>query len=171
MLVNVCLCFCVPDSGSSPIVVWSQRSHIWSKLRGIRDDFDKWVANGSDPTDTVHSKIVPNGAIYSLGYDPVKDDLYWNDKAKHSIYRQPRTASFKAGDNGDGVKTLFAAGAESEIDGIAVDWMTKMVYFTDYKKRWIGVVASGKHAANMYRILFHTDLGDPKGITLDPYEG
>lgn len=164
--------FCpIPEAVSSPVVLWSQKSHIWSKLRGIRDDFDNWVENDSAPADTVQSRTVENGAFYSLGYDPVSDDLYWNDKAEHTIYRQARTSSLKEATYNNGIKKLFSAGTESEIDGIAVDWLTEMVYFTDFKKRWVGVVASGSRTADMYRILFHTDLGDPKGITLDPFEG
>ena len=117
----------------------------------------------------VQSRTVTHGVFSALGYDPVTDDLYWNDKAQNTIYRQSRTETFKAA--GDLATTIFTAERQSEIDGLAVDWLTAMVYFADGGKRQIAVVASGSRTTGMHRVLFHTDLGDPKGITLDPHEG
>ena len=117
----------------------------------------------------VQSRTMTHGAFSALGYDPVTDDLYWNDKAQNTIYRQSRTETFNAA--GDLARTLFAAGKQSDIDGLAVDWLAAMVYFADGKKQQIAVVASGSRATGMHRVLFHTDLGEPKGITLDPHEG
>ena len=61
------------------------------------------------------------------------------------------------------------SGISKEVNGIAVDWLSGSLYWTDALYNWISVCDSQRF--EIYRHLVTTGLDKPIGIAVDPVEG
>lgn len=66
-------------------------------------------------------------------------------------------------------ETLFA-GTSSEVHGLAVDWLSRNLYFSDALYDWIILITidPGKH---FYKIIVNDQLDSPHGLAVDPIHG
>ncbi|KAK3747611.1 hypothetical protein QZH41_013666, partial [Actinostola sp. cb2023] len=102
---------------------------------------------------------VPN-AGGGMDYDYESMTVYWADNLINVIYK-----AYLQGLWSD--VTIFVHGT-GRVDGIAVDWVGRQLYWTDYGKDTIEVsTLSGTHRA----ILVNTGLDKPREIVLDPARG
>ena len=61
------------------------------------------------------------------------------------------------------------SGISKEVNGIAVDWLSGSLYWTDALYNWISVCDSQRF--DIYRHLVTTGLDKPIGIAVDPVAG
>jgi low density lipoprotein receptor-related protein 5/6 len=93
----------------------------------------------------------------SVDYNSVDQRFYWTDEANGTI-----SASTL-----DGQTTVVLKGL-SDPRGLAVDWITSNVFYSDVKLRQIGVTsADGTYSV----VIVDSDLDKPGTIALDPAAG
>lgn len=105
--------------------------------------------------------IVPMQIAIGLDYDCANDKIYWTDieKRSHSLY-------FANGD-GSNITKIWEEGLFSP-EGIAVDWTTGNVYYTDSGTDKIGVVSGD---GQWHKVLIKEGLVNPRDIVLDLARG
>ena len=150
-----------------PMLVWTQKSHKWSKLRGVPGDPDWWLPLRLKPY--VQSNASEIGDFYAIGFDPKNNDIYWSDKRAHAIMRQNVVESMEG--RLTGIETIYN-NADSEVHSMYVDWLAGNTYFTEATHGWIAVLSGQqKQGDTKYKILFSGGVRNPRGITVDPREG
>lgn len=95
-----------------------------------------------------------------LDIDCVEGRLFWSDVSGMAI----RSANY----NGSGKSDFITAGIGSP-EGLSVDWISRNIYWTDATKDTIEVASLGPNSRR--RILFDTDLINPRGIVVHPQRG
>ena len=58
----------------------------------------------------------------AVAYDPVEQRVYWSDVALNRIYRQFLNGTFKE---------TFLENSIGTVDGIAIDWSTRLMFFSN----------------------------------------
>jgi low density lipoprotein receptor-related protein 5/6 len=104
-------------------------------------------------------QMPPSGAPVFVAVDvlAVEKRIFWSDARSKTI-----STNYV---NGTGSKVIVQK--LSNPDGLAVDWMARLVFFTDAVLDAIGVTDfEGRHV-----ILLREDLDQPRAIALDPAEG
>lgn len=98
----------------------------------------------------------------ALSHDYRKQMLFWSDRGNKKIQ----------GLNLNGTTHAFTifGGISSEVQGLAVDWLSESIYWTDSVYNWI-IVAPARQSNGAYRVLFDTDLDAPMGIAVYPQKG
>ena len=78
---------------------------------------------------------------------------------------QPQTQQ-----NADNTKVQkIYSGTSQEVNGMAVDWLSGSVYWTDTLYNWITVAAGNKYDRFLHLVL--TGLDKPMGIVVHPLRG
>ncbi len=67
------------------------------------------------------------------------------------------------------IKVMYY-GTSSEANGIAYDWVTGNLYWTDALYNWI-MVAKAEEKTPIYKTLLRTGLDKPHGIAVYPQKG
>ena len=67
------------------------------------------------------------------------------------------------------IKVIYY-GTSSQVNGVAVDWVNKNIYWTDSLYNWI-MIAKAEEKTNMTRRLIRTGLEKPHGIAVYPQKG
>ena len=98
------------------------------------------------------SRAVPVDVHFTLGY------IFWSDVRENKIKR----SCF------DGTKLTIIKDNVGVCDGLAVDWISSQLYWTDTTYNTISV---SDLEGNNTRILFSASLDEPRGIALDPEQG
>ncbi|ELU15227.1 hypothetical protein CAPTEDRAFT_187212 [Capitella teleta] len=150
-----------------PLLVWTQRSHKWTKIRGIEGDPSNWLE--ADYVMSFVSSKPEDGFRYCISYDHVRSHVYWTETHAYSIVRQPLNDTLLSTPT-ESKETIYVD-LTSNITATAVDWLAGNVYFTDAANQVIGVATWNAHQQNMHRILFSFDLNGPHGIAVDPHKG
>ena len=149
------------------ILVWSQHSHRWTKLRGIFGPPHQWLANQVKKYYTSESA---RDKIYNhLAYDHKHRFIYWHDAQEKSIFRQPINDSLVQRRT-DTVEVVFE-GMSEDIGGIAMDWLSGNVYWTDNTKDMILATRWHPTRKDMYFVAVKDLLDHPTGIAVDPANG
>ena len=85
--------------------------------------------------------------------------LFWTDVSLGKILRKSL--------NNSKVETVVSVNANRS-EGIAIDWVTKKIYWTDSHLKLIGIVNfDGTHGS----VLFSENLDQPRAIVVDPSHG
>ncbi|XP_050418235.1 uncharacterized protein LOC126831663 isoform X3 [Patella vulgata] len=159
-------------------------------------DAGTWICNGSDFSITQNIKVVARGeflisaesprfAIFktdmrtrihsilnmilggapgALSYDPTTNQIYWGDNRNDII----RTADTE-GNMAEVVTGTAGTSTTSTIDGMAVDYINRLLYYTDTGPDTINVLSLDNYD---YRLtLIDTGLDEPRGIALLPNRG
>ena len=85
--------------------------------------------------------------------------LFWTDVSLGKILRKSLSNSK--------VETVVSVNANRS-EGIAIDWVTKKIYWTDSHLKLIGIVNfDGTHGS----VLFSENLDQPRAIVVDPSHG
>ena len=161
-----------PTSNSIPlpVVQWTQKSDIWSKLSGISGNVSKWLLLPASKLSFVParpSRIV-RGAV---DYDRVSGVVYWSQSTADtsnswSIGAQPVVDAF--GWKSTSVMQFLSSW---HVGGLAVDWFTGNVYVTETEDQLIAVARYDIRDTDKYRVIISSDLHQPTTIAIDPYLG
>ena len=128
---------------NEPYLLYSNRTNIGSI------DLNNFAKR--DVTSGLHS-------VMALDVDRVEQKIYYGEYSLGEIYRM----------NMDGTNKELLFRNTGNIEGIVVDWVARLVYWTSDSKDVIQVASlDGKHR----KILFNTGFQHPRGIALDPKEG
>lgn len=101
---------------------------------------------------------IPGQTAVGISYDCHEQFIYWSDVSSNVINRIRY----------DGSNYSIVLQNVPSAEGLAVDWISRNIYFTDAVKRTIEVASlDGKHR----KVLVDTDLKNPRGIALDPRDG
>ena len=70
--------------------------------------------------------------------------------------------------NMDGTNKELVLSGVGRVEGIAIDWVARLIYWTAYTSGKIEIATlDGKHR----KIMLNTELEFPRGMALDPEEG
>ena len=89
---------------------------------------------------------------FNLGY------IFWSDLGERTIKRA----------RNDGTNIIVLHNDTGDVYGLAVDWMSLQLYWTDELYNRISV---SDLEGNNIRILLSLSLDEPRGIALDPNDG
>ena len=99
-----------------------------------------------------HDRIIP------LGVDTVQRHVYFGDSNVGRIFRS----------NYDGSSVSLIMEKVEKVEGLAVDWINRLMYWTTYTSGTIEVSTLD----GMYRtVLINTGLEYPRGMAVDPIAG
>ncbi|XP_070176422.1 scavenger receptor cysteine-rich domain-containing protein DMBT1-like isoform X2 [Littorina saxatilis] len=96
----------------------------------------------------------------AIDYDPVDVRIYWTDVGAREI----RSASLDGTNN----QTIRALSGTSTADGIAVDPLSRLIFYTDTGDDVIGVITI---SGNAHKTVITTNLDEPRAIVLDTMNG
>ena len=99
-----------------------------------------------------------SSAPIDVDYDAKTQEIYWTDYFYKTISAE--------GLQGGGWRQLVRG--LSGPAGLAVDWVSNLLYFTDEILEVVGVASSN---GRFVMTLFDTDLTRPRSIALDPQNG
>ena len=93
-----------------------------------------------------------------VSYDCHEQFIYWSDVSSNLI-NKIRT---------DGSNYSVVLSNVKSAEGLAVDWISRNIYFTDSEARTIEVASLN----GLYRkVLIRNNLRNPRGIAVDPVDG
>ncbi|XP_040564168.1 low-density lipoprotein receptor-related protein 6 [Lepeophtheirus salmonis] len=136
-------------------------------LMARRDDLRKISLDTPDLTDLViplqfddnNSSSKHEMNSIAIDYDPVLGDVYWTDQFL-GIHRAKL--------DGSEVTDVIIDEVDHP-DGLAVDWLTRNVYWSDTGTDRIEVARLND--GKIRRVVVSGDLDEPRGIALDPMRG
>ena len=146
-----------------------QTSRRWTRLRAIIDP-STWIASQEKP---YHLLLSSESAVdknwFAIGYDQSQQYLYWSDSIDHRIYRQKQNDSLITR-NQDTIELVYE-GTSSQVNGLAVDWYSNAVYWTDAGKRTIAMTRANKGRQDLSKVMISSNLDEPSGIVVHPARG
>ncbi|XP_063967314.1 sushi, von Willebrand factor type A, EGF and pentraxin domain-containing protein 1-like [Lytechinus pictus] len=95
-----------------------------------------------------------------LAGDYANRTLFWSSTLNRTIY--------KGGLDDDSEASALFVGTSTSVEGLAVDWMAKNLYWADSAYDWIMV---SDYNATYFTILIDTGLEKPRGIATFPQRG
>lgn len=148
-----------------PTLLWTQKSHAWSKIRGVIGNPDTWIRQKHKPyVQTESQKYTFN---FALTYNPTSNYLIWSDISKHNIVKQDINSSLTK--RTDDIQEILKTD-DIEVSALTVDWLAGSVYFIERTQRLIAV-QSERRVNNLYKVLLKSTVQDPTSLAIDPYRG
>ncbi|XP_025082106.1 low-density lipoprotein receptor-related protein 4-like isoform X2 [Pomacea canaliculata] len=96
----------------------------------------------------------------AIDYDQQESRIYWTDRAEKTI----RSASI----DGSDVRLDRNLSSASVPDGLCVDALSRLIFYTDAGNKVIGMITM---YSNTHRIVINSSLDMPKDIELDKHNG
>ncbi|XP_077986726.1 low-density lipoprotein receptor-related protein 5-like [Glandiceps talaboti] len=122
---------------------------------------------------TIHSTIAATGAVSTrsllsqpsslktgIGYDYKDNIVFWTDPARKRVYKVLLI-------EGGSVEEIYG-GTSNNVEGLAVDWISNKLYWTDASYNWIMV--SDYNGDYVHRLIY-TNIDKPRGIAVHPTQG
>ncbi len=106
---------------------------------------------------------------FAIGYDRSQQFLYWSDTADRRIYRQKQNDSLITR-NQDTIELVYE-GTSSQVPGMAVDWYSRSVYWTDAEAKRIFMTRWNQGRHDLSRVVVDTGLDHPSGVVVHPARG
>ncbi|XP_071103874.1 low-density lipoprotein receptor-related protein 2-like [Haliotis cracherodii] len=108
--------------------------------------------------------VVAGQRIHALDVDPAWQLLYWTDTSQRSIQRaaMPKEATMQGF-----AQSLKISGLQQP-EGLAVDWVTKNIFWTDSVKKTVSVAKSD---GRYQRTIVSKNLHSPSAIAVNPRLG
>ncbi|RUS85413.1 hypothetical protein EGW08_006804 [Elysia chlorotica] len=97
----------------------------------------------------------------AIDYDPTMKTMYWSD----NIAKEIKEASIE----GKQERTIMYFNSSTKCDGIAVDYINRLLFFTDTGNNLIGVASLNKN--DKYDFIITEDLEQPRDIVVAPDQG
>ena len=98
------------------------------------------------------SRAIAIDVHFSLGY------IFWSDARDYNIKRS----------NIDGTNITVIHSNAGDIGGLAVEWMSLQLYWTD---EYYDRISVSDLEGNNIRILISLSVDEPRGLVLDPNQG
>ncbi|XP_033127863.1 low-density lipoprotein receptor-related protein 2-like [Anneissia japonica] len=111
--------------------------------------------------DTIQPISVSRGYIVGIDFDAANEYIYYSNTIDNTIYRVRRNGTDSQ---------LVLAGHNYDIQGLAYDWTTKNLYFTDDTLNSITVIRV-ENLTNVYQRTLITQLRRPRAIAVHPLQG
>jgi hypothetical protein len=192
---NLCVAVC-RGTYSTPMVMWTQQSSLWSKLSGIFGEPSSYLQSSATVLNGIQSLPAPSQLVqtrpsstltYSaLDFDSRRGAIYWSATSstgggsgagaippQGSLSFQPLSDALHW--KNESIRSFGPV--DWVINSLAVDWQTANVYVgADAGYQLIGVVrydvtGSTTSANRLYRILFSSGLTNVTAVGLDPDSG
>ncbi|XP_059139258.1 prolow-density lipoprotein receptor-related protein 1-like [Physella acuta] len=118
--------------------------------------------------DNAHYNVIPSITVpyvenaSSLAFDFLEDRLYWTDIKKNVI-----TSGFL---NGTGITTVIDSGLSNPF-GIAIDWVSRNMYFSSYTEEFGFISVAKLDGAYRKEIYRSTTPSRPTSIAIHPSKG
>ncbi|XP_071951355.1 uncharacterized protein [Antedon mediterranea] len=140
---------------------------VWTELR-LKDSTAKLQSLPADPNDYISSSSISTRYYYTnkpahwiaVTNDFEERTVFWSDSGQKRI--------MKGGLGDAATASSIYQGTSSSVEGIAVDWLAKTLYWVDETYNWI--VVTDYYASNI-AILIDTGLSKPRGIATHPHKG
>ncbi|XP_070174677.1 prolow-density lipoprotein receptor-related protein 1-like isoform X1 [Littorina saxatilis] len=122
-----------------------------------------------DPDTAAYYRIPMNRTLYNpmaIDYDPVEEKIYWTEKG--TIVNRIRSSSL----NGRNIATILSANtvnAEAVLDGIAVDPLSRLMFYTDAGNKEIVMLTMS--SPRKRKIVASSGVDKPRAVVLDPTNG
>lgn len=100
-------------------------------------------------------------AAIAIDYDPTTTKIYWSD----TVTREIREATIE----GKLEKAVMLFNSSGLSDGIAVDYINRLLFFTDTGNKLIGVLNMDKES--VYKYIIEENLEQPRAIVVSPSKG
>ncbi|BFZ06046.1 hypothetical protein BsWGS_09085 [Bradybaena similaris] len=146
-------------------LIWAQtpqtKLYTVSRLVSIQGDPNTWVTNRK-PQVTYISAPHYTWEFKALGFHWEDQTLFWSESMNKKIQSLVLNGSTDT-------RALFA-GTSPEVYGIAVDWLSRNVYFTDALYNWI-MMTSSNPSHHAYKIVVQDQLDSPHGVAVYPQKG
>ncbi|XP_013397650.1 nidogen-1-like [Lingula anatina] len=97
----------------------------------------------------------------SASYDPIEQRVYWSEVVTFAKIRRINM-------NGKEPEAVFDFIIGSVPDAVAVDHISRLLYYTEGMYKTIGVM---RLDGSQHKILLRTGLDKPRAMTLDPVNG
>ena len=121
--------------------------------------FDKAEEDARNKTIYTRIVYIPGQTAVGLSYDCREQYVYWSDISARQI-KKVRL---------DGSDFSVVLDDVKSPEGLAVDWLSRNIYFTDSESRTIEVASlNGKKHR---KVLIRSNLQNPRGIAVDPIDG
>ncbi|KAK6195981.1 hypothetical protein SNE40_001294 [Patella caerulea] len=145
-------------------LIWAQtptKRFSVSRLVGIEGDPAEWVTTG---TVKVHHISAPHSGweFKALAYQYSTQTLYWSESMNKHIQGLVL--------NGTTDTNKMVSGVSPDVEGLAVDWISNNLYWTDSLFNWIKM-APLKSNVSSYKIIVQDGLDNPHGIAVHPHKG
>ena len=111
----------------------------------------------SSGVEDVFKPLMVDGNAAALDYDAIDGYIYWTNTINGTISR----STLKGG-----TKVILSGLVNPE--GLAVDWITRNIYYTDDGINIIGMVTFD---GNYSIVIINEDLQSPREIAIDPEQG
>lgn len=133
-------------------------------------DPNTWIRSTEKPYHLLlSSESAVDKAWFAIGYDPAKQFLYWSDTVDRRIYRQKQNDSFITR-NQDTIELVYD-GTSNQILGLAVDWYSGSVYWTDAEAKRITMTRANPGRQDLSKVIVSSGLDQPAGIVVHPARG
>ena len=178
---------------SFPVVLWTQRYGLWSRLYGVSGPPSTYLPQPSSTNATssassprfIHSRPTGTFAQLAIGIDQRNAAVYWSQTrppsgaASNGALSSPLTGSLAVQPLIDSLSwnnnSMRSFGpADWTIVSLAVDWQTRNVYVAEASYPLIGVArydVTKSASSQPYRILFSWGISSPSSVAVDPVVG
>ncbi|CAH1782417.1 unnamed protein product [Owenia fusiformis] len=133
-----------------------------SKIVAIQGSPSIWVPNRQAATSHITAPK-SNWKFTALGSNFAQRTIFWADGGNKNIQglqlNSGETSPF----------TVFH-GTSGKVNGLTVDWLTNLVYWTDAIYNWIALSTAGKSQGH-FKIIIKTGLDIPAAIVVHPSKG
>ena len=100
-------------------------------------------------------------SIIGIAVDHMRNQIYWTDLIKESIYRAPI--------HGNEDDTELVMDDLGQVESLTVDWIGRKLYWANSKRKCLDVIElDGSYSANVTHLASDSR---PRAIDCDPNEG
>ena len=172
--ITLHLARCVVSVSHQPTLLWTETGFQQRmQVVGITGQPRDWIKSQSPRIVGEMSRSDWTKYQYSsriaLSFQYSTHTLFWSDVGFKEIHRTrlKETTDIQKVHNLS-VEIVYS-GTSQQVNGLAVDWLSGSIYWSDALYNWISV-ASG-HNNDIYRQLILTDLNSPMGLVVHPKMG
>ncbi len=166
--------WCLISVKHATTLMWSEKHRMGSvRVRGIEGEPSGWIeskdaivtgqASPSDPLAKVRSARIALGFLYE------DQSIYWTDRNFKEVVRTKLKEVDTTPYMYNATVNRVYTGTSAEVNGLAVDWMTGTVYWTDAFYHWI--IAANGNRYDIFKHLITEGLSRPTGIAVYPQKG
>lgn len=145
-------------------LIWAQTPSLKigvSRIVGIEGNPTEWVPSGN--VQVRHISAPHHGWQFkALAFNYATQTLFWTESTNKKIQALRLNGTTET-------ETIFT-GTSNMAEGLAVDWISNNIYWTDSLYNWI-VMAPLESQEKVYRLVVRTDLSDPHSVAVHPEKG